>query len=145
MTQALDVGARHKVLEVGTGSGYHAAVLAQLCRRLYTMERFPDMLREAEARFKALRLTNVTARAGDGTRGWPQQAPFDRILVAAAAEDIPQVLIDQLGPGGIMVLPVGDQAGEQHIVRVRRTDTGVEADHMQPVRFVPLIEGDPAL
>ena len=69
------------------------------------------MLREAEARFEALRLTNVTARAGDGTRGWPQQAPFDRILVAAAAEDIPQVLIDQLGPGGIMVLPVGDQAG----------------------------------
>jgi protein-L-isoaspartate(D-aspartate) O-methyltransferase len=144
MTQALNVGARHKVLEVGTGSGYHAAVLAQLCRRLYTMERFPDMFREAEARFQVLRLTNVTARAGDGTRGWPQQAPFDRILVAAAAEDIPQVLVDQLGPGGIMVLPVGDQAGEQHIVRVRRTETGVEAEHLQPVRFVPLIEGDPA-
>ena len=99
MTQALQVGPRMKVLEIGTGSGYHAAVVARLCRRLYTVERHPDLLRDAEARFAELRLSNITARAGDGTLGWPEQVPFERILVTAAAADVPTPLGGSAGPG----------------------------------------------
>ncbi len=140
MTQALQVEERDKVLEIGTGSGYQAAVLAALCRRLYTIERHPELLRQAEARFTELGITNITAMKGDGTLGWPQQAPFQRIMVTAAAEDVPAILVDQLAPGGVMVLPVGIGEGDQQLLRVRRTADGVETEDLGTVRFVPLIE-----
>ncbi len=143
MTQALEVGERMKVLEIGTGSGYQAAVLARLCRRLYTIERHRALLKEAERRFAELRLTNVTTLAGDGSRGWPEQAPFDRILVTAAAADVPTMLVDQLAIGGVMVLPVGVEGGtrdsEQRLVRVARTADGAETEDLGPVRFVPFV------
>lgn len=144
MSQALQVGDRMKVLEVGTGSGYQAAILARLCRRLYSIERHKPLLAEAEARFKYLRLHNITCRAGDGSRGWPEQAPFDRIMVTAAAPDIPPALVEQLKPDGIMVLPLGDVGGiDQELVRVTRTDRGIDIQPFLPVRFVPLVEGMP--
>lgn len=144
MTQALEVGDRMKVLEVGTGSGYQAAVLAQMCRRLYSVERHKPLLAQAEARFKRLRLHNITARVGDGSRGWPEQAPFDRIMVTAAAPDIPPALVEQLKPDGIMVLPLGDVGGiDQELVRITKTADGIDIHPFMPVRFVPLVEGLP--
>jgi len=144
MTQALEVGERMKVLEVGTGSGYQAAVLAQLCRRLYSVERHKPLLAQAEARFKLLRQHNITCRHGDGAWGWPEQAPFDRIMVTAAAPDIPPALVEQLKPDGILVLPLGDSIGIcQELVRVTRTADGIDIHPFLPVRFVPLVEGLP--
>ncbi len=143
MTQALELTDRMKVLEIGTGSGYQTAVLARIARRVYTIERHGGLLKEAEKRLAALRVTNVTTRAGDGSLGWKEQAPFQRIMVTAAAADIPPVLIGQLAPGGIMVVPIGADDPMQHLVRVRRTDAGVETEDLGPVRFVPLI-GEPA-
>jgi protein-L-isoaspartate(D-aspartate) O-methyltransferase len=143
MTQALEVGERMKVLEIGTGSGYQAAVLAKLCRRVYTIERHKGLLAEAEQRFRALGIHNITAKAGDGTKGWPEQAPFDRILVTAAARDMPVALLDQLAEGGAMVLPVGQQGGDQEVLRVRKRDGKPTVDRLFPVRFVPLVAGDP--
>jgi len=140
MTERLKLEARHKVLEIGTGSGYQAAVLAQLCRRVYTMERYKPLLKQAEARFKALDLDNITTLWGDGLKGWPEQAPFERIMVTAAGYDLPSGLADQLAPGGIMIVPLG-HAGDQMIVEVRRTEDGFETEHLLPVRFVPLVEG----
>ncbi len=141
MTQALNVGDRMKVLEVGTGSGYQAAVLAGLCRRLYTIERHRELLRLAERQFNALRITNVTTRLGDGMAGWPEQAPFDRIIVTAAATEVPQKLVGQLGVGGILVAPVGEPDGEQILVRVHREEEGTREEKVGPVRFVPLVPG----
>jgi len=141
MTQALEVTDRHKVLEIGTGSGYQAVILAKLCRRLYTVERHPELLKIAEPRFHALNLTNITAVAGDGAGGWPEQAPFERILVAAAAADVPPVLFDQLAVGGIMVLPIGLDEADQHLTKVTRTADGAETEDLGPTRFVPLIDG----
>jgi protein-L-isoaspartate(D-aspartate) O-methyltransferase len=141
MTQALEVTDRMKVLEVGTGSGYQAAVLAQLCRRVYTIERHKSLLVAAEARFRSLRIHNITSKVGDGARGWPEQAPFERIIVTAAAHDIPPLLVEQLQVGGIMVLPLGDT--EQDLVRVVRTGDGIDIQHLGGVRFVPLVEGVP--
>jgi protein-L-isoaspartate(D-aspartate) O-methyltransferase len=142
MTQALAVTDRMKVLEVGTGSGYQAAVLAQLCRRVYTIERHKPLLLEAEERFKRLRIHNITAKLGDGARGWPEQAPFERIMVTAAAHDIPPILVEQLAVGGIMVLPLGDaHALEQDLIKITKGADGLHIDHLGPVRFVPLVEG----
>ncbi|TCS61317.1 protein-L-isoaspartate(D-aspartate) O-methyltransferase [Varunaivibrio sulfuroxidans] len=141
MTEALDVGERMKVLEIGTGSGYQAAVLAPLCRRLYTIERHKALLDAAEKRFHALRLMNITTRFGDGSKGWPEQAPFDRIIVTAAAVDVPPLLIDQLTIGGVMVIPVGDDQHDQRLLRVTRTADGVETKDLGAVRFVPFVEG----
>ncbi len=143
MTQALELTDRMKVLEIGTGSGYQTAVLARIARRVYTVERHVGLLKEAEKRLAALRVTNVTTRAGDGSLGWKEQAPFQRIMVTAAAADIPPVLIEQLGPGGIMVVPIGADDPMQHLVRVRRTESGVETEDLGPVKFVPLV-GEPA-
>ncbi len=140
MTQALEIGPRMKVLEIGTGSGYQTAVLAQLCRRVYTIERYRSLLAEAEPRFAALRLNNITAIARDGHQGWPEQAPFLRIMVTAAAEEIPDVLVAQLDVGGIMIVPVGDQGG-QEILRVEKTEEGIDVRSLLPVRFVPMVEG----
>lgn len=144
MTQALDVQDRHKVLEVGTGSGYQACVLAPLCRRLYTVERLKPLMETAEKRFHHFKLTNVTTKVGDGSMGWPEQAPFDRIMVTAGAADIPTVLLDQLAIGGIMVVPVDALDGlHQRLMKVTRTEEGAEAEDLCGVRFVPLIgEGD---
>lgn len=139
MTQALEVGERMRVLEIGTGSGYQAAVLARLCRRVYTIERHKPLLAEAEARFRRLSVHNVTAILGDGGRGWPEQAPFDRILVTACAPDVPKSLLDQLAEDGIMVLPVGPAAGEQVLLKVRRKDGRFTSERLMQVRFVPLV------
>jgi len=141
MTQALEVGERMKVLEIGTGSGYQAAVLARLCRRLYTVERHAPLLKAAEERFRQLGLVNVTTLVGDGTRGWPEQAPFDRIIVTAAAADVPPILLAQLGDGGVMVIPVGLDEDDQTVLKVRRADGGVETEDLGPTRFVPLVAG----
>ena len=144
MTEALQVGERAKVLEIGTGSGYQAAVLARLCRRVYTVERHKSLFEQAERRFHALRLHNITTRLGDGTRGWPEQAPFERIMVTAAAHDIPPLLVGQLQVGGIMVLPVGDvTAGSQDLLRVTRLEHRLDIQNLGPVRFVPLVAGVP--
>jgi protein-L-isoaspartate(D-aspartate) O-methyltransferase len=141
MTQALRPDRRLKMLEVGTGSGYQAAVLARLCRRLYTVERHRALHRAAEARFRELRLHNITARVGDGAQGWPAQAPFSRIIVTAAAPRLPGPLVDQLAPGGILVAPVGRASAEQDLVRLTRGDDGLHEEHLGRVRFVPLVEG----
>ncbi len=141
MTQALDVQPRHKVLEVGTGSGYQAAILSQLARRVYTVERHRRLVRAARTIFDELGLTNITALAADGSLGLPEQAPFDRILVTAAAEDPPPALLAQLRVGGIMVVPVGQSDTVQTLIRVRRTGSGFDYDEMRAVRFVPLVEG----
>lgn len=143
MTQALQVGDRMKVLEIGTGSGYQAAVLSQLCRRLYTIERHKPLLKQAEDRFRQLRIHNITSRFGDGSRGWPEQAPFERIMVTAAAHDIPPVLVSQLAVGGIMVLPLGDSHGQdQDLLKITKlADGDLHIDNLGPVRFVPLLEG----
>jgi protein-L-isoaspartate(D-aspartate) O-methyltransferase len=141
MTDRLKVGERMKVLEIGTGSGYQTAILAQLCRRVYTMERYRTLMKSAEHRFKQLRLANVTTILGDGNKGWPQQAPFDRIIVTAAAGKLPRKLLEQLAVGGIMIVPVEVSPGKQEMLRITRTDEGFDRESLLPVRFVPLVEG----
>ncbi len=143
MTQALKAGRRTKVLEVGTGSGYQAAVLSRLCRRVYTIERFRELLATAEQRFAALRLHNITTLHGDGWKGWSEQAPFDRIMITAAAADVPAALVDQLAVGGRMVLPVGRSSRDQALLQLRREPGGIVEEHLADVRFVPLVEGVP--
>ncbi|MES2145840.1 MAG: protein-L-isoaspartate(D-aspartate) O-methyltransferase [Pseudomonadota bacterium] len=141
MTQALNVGPRDTVLEVGTGSGYQATILSGLARRVYTVDRHRRLVQEAETLFRHLALTNITALTGDGSYGLPEQAPFDRILVTAAAEDPPGPLLAQLKKGGIMVLPVGQSDAVQSLIKVTRTETGYDYDELRPVRFVPLVGG----
>lgn len=141
MTQALDVQPRHKVLEIGTGSGYQAAILSRLARRVYTVDRFKRLVTEAEAVFQKLNLNNITAVTADGSLGLAEQSPFDRILVTAAAEDPPSTLLAQLRIGGIMVLPVGQSDTVQRLIRVTKTETGLDYEELRTVRFVPLLEG----
>jgi protein-L-isoaspartate(D-aspartate) O-methyltransferase len=141
MTQALAVNPRDTVLEVGTGSGYQAAVLSQLARRVYTVDRYRRLVREASDLFRQLDLANVTAFTADGSHGLPDQAPFDRIIVTAAAEDPPGPLLEQLKPGGIMVVPVGQSDAVQALIKVTRTSRGFDYEELRPVRFVPLVEG----
>ncbi len=141
MTQALNISPRDKVLEVGTGSGYQAAILSQLARRVYTVDRHRRLVREATELFRALGLTNITALVADGSFGLPEQAPFDRILVTAAAEDPPGPLLAQLKIGGIMVVPVGQTDAVQNLIKVTRLEQGYDYEELRPVRFVPLVEG----
>jgi protein-L-isoaspartate(D-aspartate) O-methyltransferase len=143
MTQALDVTERMIVLEIGTGCGYQTAVLAQLCRRVYTIERHKLLLKEAELRLDRLGYRNVVTRAGDGFKGWPEVAPFERIIVTAAAPDVPQTLLDQLAEGGVMVLPVGANPIDQWLIRLTKTSDGVQREQLAPVRFVPMVSGVP--
>ena len=148
-TEALEVGPNMRVLEIGTGSGYQAAVLSPLCRKVYTIERHRPLLREAEARFKALRLENVVTKHGDGLQGWPEQAPFDRILLSAAVSEVPPILIEQLKPGGILVAPVGPatisdmESFSQLLTKMIRIETGLKREALIPVVFVPMVSGLP--
>lgn len=143
MIEALEVTPRCKVLEVGAGSGYVCAILARLARRVYGIERHKLLALEARERMARLGITNVTIRAGDGTRGWPEQAPFDRILLSAAAEDAPVLLLEQLRPGGIMVLPVGQTDEVQQLIKIEKTEDGPKYSELGDVLFVPLVEGLP--
>lgn len=145
ITQALDLRPAHRVLEVGAGSGYQAAVLARLCRWVYTVERHRPLLQAATARFKALKLHNVMVKHGDGLQGWPYQAPFDRIVLSAAVEDVPQTLLDQLKPDGILIAPVANLAERfsQHLVKIMQTASGRIREPLMPVVFVPMVPGLP--
>lgn len=141
MTQALQLEPRARVLEIGAGSGYQTTILSKLSRLVYTVERYRTLLREAEARFKALALTNVITRFGDGGEGWPEQAPFDRVMVTAAAPDEPTKLLEQLKPNGILVAPIGK--GPVQMLRRYTGDGqgGFKVEEMTEVRFVPLLDG----
>ncbi|WP_118132582.1 protein-L-isoaspartate(D-aspartate) O-methyltransferase [Oceanicella sp. SM1341] len=141
MTQALEVTPRAKVLEIGTGSGYQAAILARLARRVYSVERHRPLARRARETIDRLGINNVTILIEDGTRGVELQAPFDRILLTAAAEDPPVTLVEQLRVGGIMVLPVGQSDRIQQLIKLVKTPNGLEYSELGDVRFVPLIEG----
>jgi len=143
MLQALELNDRVKVLEIGTGSGYQTMILSHLCRRVYTIERHRELLREAESRFEAMGRHNITTRAGDGWLGWPEQTPFTHIVVSAAADEIPTALTEQLAVGGVMIIPVGDERREQRIIKVLRTEDGFDVDDIGPVRFLPLVAGMP--
>ncbi len=147
MTEMLEVDNKHRVLEIGTGSGYQCAVLAPLCRMVYTVERHRPLLKLAQARFEALKLHNVVVRHGDGLQGWPEQAPFDRILLTAAVPEIPPPLIAQLKPGGILIAPLGSTGAferiSQHLVKIIRTNDGATHEKLIPVAFVPMLPGLP--
>jgi protein-L-isoaspartate(D-aspartate) O-methyltransferase len=141
MTEALLEGGELKnVLEIGTGSGYQTAILSPLVRRVYTVERIDALLNQAKERFKMLRLRNIRTKHSDGRMGLPEYAPFDGIIVTAAPEIIPQELIDQLAPGGRLVLPTGD-AFHQTLLRITKTPTGVQQEELEAVSFVPLVRG----
>jgi protein-L-isoaspartate(D-aspartate) O-methyltransferase len=139
MTESLQLDDRKKVLELGTGSGYQTAILASICRRVYTIERHAALLEDAEKRFEKLRIRNVTSKIGDGTLGWNAQAPFERIIVTAAAADIPPILVDQLSINGIMIVPIGRDENFQTIIKVVKKESGLETEQLRDVRFVPLI------
>jgi len=153
VTQELKLEPHMRVLELGTGSGYQATVLAPLCRRVYTIERHRPLLREAEARFKALKLDNVVTRHGDGFEGWPEQAPFDRILLSAAVSDVPVNLTEQLKPGGWLIAPVGSvpksddfaisASFSQYLTKIIRDENGTRHEELIPVMFVPMVTGVP--
>lgn len=141
MTQALKVTTRDKILEIGTGSGYQTAILSKLARRVYSVERFKPLYDEARLIFKKLNLNNITPIWGDGSQGIVEQQPFDRIIVTAAAEDPPPILLNQLKVGGIMIIPVGQSDEIQKLIKVERTETNFKYEDLCDVRFVPLLEG----
>ncbi len=142
MTEQLGVGREHRVLEIGTGSGYQAAVLSRLAREVVTIERYRTLADNASARLKVLGYSNVTVRVGDGMAGAPDLAPFDRIIVTAAAEEVPAALVSQLADGGKMVLPVGPRHDAQYLVKLTKTpDGGLTREELIAVRFVPLLPG----
>ena len=141
MTQALQVTSRDKVLEVGTGSGYQAAILSLLARRVYTIERHSLLVNNATKVFQKLNISNITTILSDGGHGLEQQAPFDRIIVTAASDDPPASLLSQLKIGGIMIIPVGQSDNMQNLIKIAKTDEGYEYHDLQAVRFVPLVAG----
>ena len=141
MTEQLEVRPEHRVLEIGTGSGYQAAVLSRLAREVVSIERYRTLAETARTRLQSLGLSNVEVVVGDGLRGCPDRAPFDRIIVTAAAEEIPSDLIEQLVDRGILLLPLGRHSGAQQIVKLRSTAAGLEREDLLPVRFVPLLPG----
>lgn len=142
MTEALELDDRQKVLEIGTGSGYQTSILSKLCRRVYSLERHKPLLAEAEERFRQLGLTNVVTRFGDGSAGWSEQAPFSRIIVTAAAIDVPEVLLDQLDVGGIMIVPVGLEERTQELLKITKHADDIVTEELGAVRFVPLISDE---
>jgi protein-L-isoaspartate(D-aspartate) O-methyltransferase len=141
MTEALGVQPGDRVLEIGTGSGYQAAVLSRLCREVFTIERFRSLLTLAEERFATMRLDNVSTKLDDGALGWPEKAPFDRIVVTAAAPELPAALVEQLKVGGVMVVPVGPASSVQTLFKVVRTADSFTATPLCDVRFVPMVAG----
>ena len=141
MTEQLEVGPQHHVLEVGTGSGYQAAVLSRLAREVVSIERYRTLADQARQRLAALGYSNVEIVVGDGLAGVPSRAPFDRIIVTAAAETVPQTLVDQLGEEGVMLLPLGPHRGAQHIIKLTKLQTGLAREDLIGVRFVPLLPG----
>jgi len=141
MTEQLQVEPQHRVLEIGTGSGYQAAILSRLAREVITVERYRTLAESARIRLMTLGYDNVEVRVGDGLAGIPDRAPFDRIIVTAAAESIPQSLVGELAEGGIMVLPLGPHSGSQQLVKLTKTSTGSEQENLIGVRFVPLLPG----
>ena len=141
MTEKLDLKPTHKVLEIGAGSGYQAAILSQLCRRVYSVERWRELQKAAEARLARLKIANVTTIIGDGWLGWPPQAPFDRIIVTAAALDAPAALLDQLRESGRMIIPLGETRDTQSLVQIDKTPDGLVETPLLPVRFVQLVHG----
>ena len=142
MTQALEVEPTHTVLEIGTGSGYQAAILSKLARRVHTIERHKPLAELSKARFEALKLRNITPHVGDGGKGWPHAAPYERIIVTCAAEEIPQALLQQLAIGGIMIVPVGPHVAAQELLKLTRVaEDEVRKETLVPVRFVPLVQG----
>ena len=153
VTDALRLEPQMRVLEIGTGSGYQAAVLSPLCRRVYTIERHRLLLKDAEARFKALKLENIVTRHADGLNGWAEQAPFDRILLSAAVEQVPEILVEQLKPGGILIAPVGTvpksnvlpavESVSQRLVQIILGANGPERTELIPVMYVPMVAGLP--
>ena len=141
MTEQLNVGPTHRVLEIGTGSGYQAAILSRLARDVVTVERYRTLADQARDRLKALGYDNVEIVAGDGFAGIPERAPYDRIIVTAAAETVPETLMDQLADDGIMILPLGSHEGSQHIIKLTKSQTGTQRESLIPVRFVPMLPG----
>jgi len=141
MSERLALKPHHRVLEVGTGSGYQAAILSRLAREVVSIERYRTLADAARERLAALGYNNVEVVTGDGFAGVPARAPFDRIIVTAAAETIPQTLLNQLAEGGVMVLPLGPRNGTQHIIKLTKTETDVRREDLIPVRFVPLLSG----
>jgi len=141
MTEQLEAEPRHRVLEVGTGSGYQAAILSRLAREVMSIERYRTLADSARERLKTLGYANVTVLAGDGLAGAPGRAPFDRIIVTAAAEEIPEALVEQLAEGGKMVLPLGPRDGVQRIVKLTKMAGSVTQQNLIAVRFVPLLPG----
>ena len=141
MSHKLNVASHHKVLEIGTGSGYQAAVLAELSDHVYTIEIIPELAKRAEKVLKKNDYDNITIRIGDGYKGWPEHAPFDRIMVTAAPKEIPEKLVEQLAPGGIMVLPVGETVMMQYLWLITKDNDGqIEKEKILPVRFVPMVK-----
>jgi protein-L-isoaspartate(D-aspartate) O-methyltransferase len=141
MTEQLGVQPSHRVLEVGTGSGYQAAVLSRLAREVISVERYRTLADAARQRLAALGYDNVDVEVGDGLVGVPERAPYDRIIVTAAAETIPQALLDELADGGVMVLPLGPHAGPQQLVKLTKGEQGIKQEDLIGVRFVPLLPG----
>jgi protein-L-isoaspartate(D-aspartate) O-methyltransferase len=141
MTEQLAVRSNHRVLEVGTGSGYQAAVLSRLAREVVSIERYRTLADQARERLRSLGYDNVEVVVGDGFAGVPDKAPYDRIIVTAAAEEVPQALVDQLAGDGIMLLPLGSHGGAQHIIKLTKSQTGIARENLIAVRFVPLLAG----
>src|SRR5665213_621777 len=141
MTEQLALRPHHRVLEIGTGSGYQAAVLSRLAREVVSIERYRTLADQARERLRSLGYDNVEVVVGDGFAGVPDKAPYDRIIVTAAAEEVPQALVGQLADDGIMLLPLGPQGGAQHIIKLTKSQTGIARENLIAVRFVPLLPG----
>ena len=141
MTQILDINKKMRVLEIGTGSGYQSSILAKLSRFVYTVERFNSLKRESEKKFKLLKLVNIFCRHADGGLGWKEQAPFDRIIVTASAPETPNTLLEQLKDDGRMLIPIGEENDDQHLVLIKKNGDKYSKKNLLKVRFVPLLEG----
>jgi len=139
MTELLELAGQEKVLEIGSGSGYQTAILALLARKVFAIERLPNLVDEANRRLQMLGIRNFTLKSGDGTEGWATYMPFDAILVAAGGPVVPEPLVQQLKIGGKLVIPIGDDQRKQNLVRVTRTETSFRSENFGPCAFVPLI------